>query len=142
MHALASSPPQGKNFMIFHRIRDPALPTPRGCMLGPITSPLPYPTLLNWASHRGNQMLTLRVNDDEPIDDASSYDVPVQHWRVKFDGTVYDLFASPATGHPIMLQRAGTNFTFLHFEAGPHTARPELFVPESVSSVRCTPVGG
>lgn len=109
-------------------------------MVMPISAPLPYPSVLQWAVYHGAKNVSLM--GDTPQGPSTLRSATVNHWAVKYDNVTYQYYEAVPEGRPVRLERPKVNMTFTHFAAGPHTASPALFVPEAVSSVTCTPIGG
>lgn len=109
-------------------------------MVMPISAPLPYPSVLQWAIYHGAKNVTLMGETARGATALQSS--TVNHWAVKYDNVTYQYYESVPEGTPVRLERPSMNITFIHFVAGPQTAAPGLFVPEAVASTSCTPIGG
>jgi hypothetical protein len=153
----------GKQFMIFHRIKDYPLPSPHGCMIVPTVGDMLHPHVVEhggvWMGKEetvvdaavGGRKKTVGRPDrphDENATDATHKTnkvvrVPTNHWFVPWAGDDWNYYESSGSGKPIRLERHKKNVDvhFLHFEEGAHTVHPDLFEPETVASTKCTPIG-
>lgn len=154
-YTLATSTPQklytsiklyaeGLNFMIFNRIRDPTFSSPHSCFIAPTVGPLLAPDIFSYASFGGTENLMLRFASSDP--DSSAFELRVDHWRVEWDGIVFNVYepAKPSTLErlPLFIQSDSSNYTLLDFHQGPLTVEPSLFIPQDFSVARCAPFGG
>jgi hypothetical protein len=153
----------GKQFMIFHRIKDYPLPSPHGCMIVPTVGDMMHPHIVEhggvWMGKEdttvdasvGRRKSTIS-NANRPHDENTTHTrnrtikvvrVPTNHWFVPWAGDDWNYYESSTSGKPIRLERHKKNVDvhFLHFEEGAHTVHPDLFEPETVASTKCTPIG-
>lgn len=143
----------GKQYMIFHRIKDYPLPSPHGCMIVPTVGGMLHPHLVEregvWMGEvetvvdasvgHGNK----RANNSSGKKSGKMVHVPTNHWFVAWGNDDWNYYESSASHKPIRLERHKKNVDihFLHFEEGAHTVHPDLFQPEAVASAKCTPIG-
>ena len=129
-----------KQTMIFHRVENPPIRTPHGCVVVPLRGDLFHPTLVDergvWLGAK-NRSVRLKVpryvyaekegggghqnasgGQSNTGEDSSSRNatqhgtitVPTHHWYVPWNGETWDYFESAVSRKPVMLERRERNF--------------------------------
>ncbi len=165
--ALTSPTPPGRqnhNFHIFHRVRDPLVASPAGCMITPIVGTMLHPLLLRKAASMGPERVAIPVLtpasfDAAPIEKDGNASAPQRaprpegaaevvreydayRWRAVWDNEEFYFWETLDTRQPLQIKREKVNATFISITPGRHTVGDELFLPDSVTALRCDMFGG
>ena len=115
----------GKQYMIFHRIKDYPLPSPHGCMIVPTVGGMLHPRLVEreglWMG-KGETVVDASVGHGNKQSNNSTGEkfkkvvrVPTNHWYVAWGNDDWNYFESTASRKPIRLERHQKNVDNISF---------------------------